>query len=128
VSEPLQFPHVAGATPPAGPDPMFVWVELNRRVDSVRVDMESHVVALETRIERMDMGGTRGVDGIRIELRELRADLNAHEEQHVKAAAAATVAAQQQESARRWFIGLAITGVLAVLANPLLVLVLTRGR
>ena len=90
-------------------DPMFIWVEMNRRVDD-----------LSARLDRMDENGTRGVDGLRIEVRELRVDLNAHEDLHRKSA-------EEQATARRWFVGLAVSGVLALLANPLLVLWLTRG-
>lgn len=91
-------------------DPMFVWVEMTRRTD-----------ALSTRLDHIDASGTRGVDGLRAEVRALAADLVEHEKQHAQAAA-------DQRTFRRWAIGLVTAGIAAMLSNPFLVLVLTRGK
>lgn len=98
---------MTGPTPPSL-DPMFVWVEMSRRTDD-----------LSRRLDHMDQTGTRGVDGLRTEVRQLATDLGEHEKQHAAAAA-------QQRTFRQWAIGLTTAGILALLGNPFLVLFLTH--
>jgi hypothetical protein len=89
-------------------DPMFVWIELNRRVD-----------ALVGRVNGLDEHGSRGVDVLRVELAQLRKDLGDHEELHRQAEA-------NQRTLRQWAIGLVIVGILALVSNPFLVYWLTH--
>lgn len=71
----------------------FVWMEINRRVDSL-----SH------RVDRLDEHGTRGVDALRTEVARLRTDFVDHETSHEKARLEAV-------SGRRWLIGILLAAI-----------------
>lgn len=83
-------------------------MELNRRLDH-----------LTGRVDHMDEKGTRGVDGLRVEVRELATDLARHEVKHEKAS-------EDQRSFRRWIVGIIVAALLTVIANPFLVIWLAR--
>jgi hypothetical protein len=97
-------PSMTSAAPPGGQDmsPMFVWMEINRRMDGV-----------VRRIERLDEYGSRGVDGLRTEVARLRQDFGDHETAHEQAR-------RDQVSGRRWLIG-----ILIAVITPLYPLLLT---
>lgn len=83
-------------TSPAGPlgmSPDFVWMEINRRVDS-----------LAHRVDRLDEHGTRGVERLASEVRQLRTDFLDHEGTH-------EAARKETVSARRWLIGITVAVV-----------------
>lgn len=87
---------------------MFVWMELNRRVD-----------AIVRRLEQLDEHGTRGVDALKGEVRQLGKDMSEHEKAHQRTA-------DQQQTNRRWMIGTLIALVTPL--YPLLIWLITRGR
>ncbi|MEU5950524.1 hypothetical protein ABZ793_33985 [Micromonospora sp. NPDC047465] len=128
----MTTPSDAGARPPAGDGGNFLlWREvdrLDRRVDEVvarterlvaeaRADLASDVDRVGGRVDRLDEHGSRGVEALRLELAQLRRNLNAHEEMH-------TQAAQDQRTARRWTIGL-VAGLIAPL-YPLIIAAVVR--
>src|SRR5262245_12642788 len=86
--------------------PTFVWVELNRRMDM-----------LSRTVDDLDKHGSRGVDGLRVEVGRLRSDLEEHEKNHKQAE-------QDQRTARRWLVGTVVS--LIVPLYPLLGWLLTR--
>src|SRR5207237_943831 len=74
-------------------------------------------------LDELDQHGSRGVDGLRIEVANLRADFAAHERAHEREVA-------ERRTARRWGLGLGITAAVALVGPvyPLLLLLLERPR
>jgi len=91
------------AVPDAPLSTAFVWLEINRRLDSM-----AH------RVDRLDEAGPRGLEALRGQVAQLRADLVEHEAAH-------QAAAQEQRTARRWQVGLVVS-----LIVPLYPLILAR--
>lgn len=115
--------------PPAGD--FLLWREvdrLDRRVDELttraerliaeaRAELAADLDRTTGRLDRLDEHGSRGVEALRLELRQLRTDLEAHEGMHAQAA-------QDQRTARRWMIGL-VAGLIAPL-YPLIIAAVVR--
>ena len=78
--------------------PMFIWSELKAQAQ----DFTRRVDALGIRLDHLDQYGTRGVEALGAEVRQLRTDMEAHETLHDRQHT-------EQLSARRWFIGILVT-------------------
>lgn len=121
----------AAGRPPGDGGSFLLWREvdrLDRRVDEVaarterliadaRAEQANDVDRISGRVDRLDEHGSRGVEALRLELRSLRNDLEAHEVMHSQAA-------QEQKAARRWTIGL-VAGLIAPL-YPLIFAAIVR--
>ena len=110
-------PHLSSA---------FVWMETNRRLDSAIAESKAALLLLTARLERLDEHGSRGVDLLRVEVKNLREDMTTHEKTHEEAAEQAREAAKEQRIARRWLIGVVVA--LIVPMYPLLGWLVTRGQ
>ncbi|MFF0721356.1 hypothetical protein [Micromonospora sp. NPDC003816] len=88
-----------------------------RLISEARAELATDIDRTATRLERLDEHGSRGVEALRLELRSLRNDLEAHEGMHAQAA-------QEQKAARRWTIGL-VAGLIAPL-YPLIITAVVR--
>ena len=125
----MTTPHDSGTRPPGGD--FLLWREvdrLDRRVDEVaaraerliaeaRAELAGDVGRVDSRVDRIDEYGSRGVEALRQELKRLRADWESHEVMHAQAA-------QDQKAARRWTIGL-VAGLIAPL-YPLIIAAVVR--
>lgn len=87
---------------------VFLWTELNRRID-----VATH------RIDSLDQHGTRGVEALRLAFQQLEQDIRDHEATH-------QVTEERQANSRRWLIGTVVS--LLVPLYPLIGWVLIQGR
>jgi hypothetical protein len=100
-------------------DPTFVYFELGNKITALETRIEKHSVQVDARIDRMDAGGTRGVEAIRLELTKIRGDFEKHEERHQQDE-------NERKTLRRWAVGLGLGAILALVSNPFLVLWVSR--
>src|SRR5438105_6270711 len=100
------------AQPVAQPE-FHLWREVDR--------LDKRIDRAFLQLDELDQHGSRGVDGLRIEVANLRADFAAHERAHEREVA-------ERRTARRWGLGLGITAAVALVGPvyPLLLLLLER--
>jgi hypothetical protein len=65
--------------------------------------------ATERRLDNLDTHGSRGVDGLKQQVEQIRKDFLDHEDMHTRAA-------QEAATARRWQIGIMVTLIMPLYA------------
>ncbi len=91
---------------PVAQSDFLLWREVDR--------LDKRIDDTGKRLDSLDQFGTRGIDGLRAEVRSLREDWNMHEAQH-----------QQTTANIKWAIGLTIGAVVAAV-GPLYPVLLYR--
>lgn len=89
-------------------DSLTFWHEIGR--------LDGRLNENSRHIERLDENGPRGMEALRLELRQLRGDLQEHEQAHQREV-------DDRKAARRWAIGLGVLAAVALVA-PLYPLIL----
>lgn len=98
------MPDPAMQPAPAPLSPMFIWTTLQAALQEGRHEVARELDKVNTRIDKLDEHGTRGVEGLRTAVVQLQRDVQDHEKAH-------DVARRDAEAGRRWLIGIVVGAI-----------------